>query len=232
MSIDAPYYRKTMLSKIATKLSTAAREAMVNRFFDAFPPAEFSSLLDLGVTSERDPTANFLEKRFPFPGKLTCAGMQDASWLTQEYPGTTFIHLVTGKSLPFRNKEFDCVYSNAVIEHVGSREDQIAFVREIMRVGKSFYITTPNRWFPVEMHTHVPLLHFLPQKLFRYFLKLKGEAFYAEEKNLNLLSRRSLRKLFPENTSLTMKYIWTCGFPSNIIIYGSSESAVSDGGRG
>jgi len=68
MSLDAPCYRKTMLSKIATKLSTTAKEAMVNRFFDAFPPAESSSFLDLGVTSERDSMANFLEKRFPFPG--------------------------------------------------------------------------------------------------------------------------------------------------------------------
>lgn len=178
-------------------------------------------MLDLGVTSERDPSANILEKSYPFPEKLTCAGMQDASWLTQVYPGAKFIQLEAGKPLPFKDREFDCVYSNAVIEHVGSREDQIAFVRELMRVSKSFYITTPNRWFPVEMHTHVPLLHLLPQKLFRYLLKLKGEAFYAEEKNLKLLSRREILSLFPKGTNPNTRYIWSCGFPSNVIVYGS-----------
>lgn len=229
MSVEAPYYRNSMLSKIATDLSLAARQSMVNQFFEAFPPSESLSVLDLGVTSERDPTANFLEKLYPFPEKLTCAGMQDASWLTQMYPGAKFIQLEAGKPLPFKNREFDCVYSNAVIEHVGSREDQMAFVREMMRVSKNFYITTPNRWFPVEMHTHVPLLHLLPQKLFRYLLKLKGEAFYAEEKNLNLLSSRGLRNLFPQNTNPTIKHIWSCGFPSNIIVYGPSiAESLSD----
>ncbi|MEI6708718.1 MAG: class I SAM-dependent methyltransferase [Methylococcales bacterium] len=224
MSVDTPYYRKSMLSKIATELSLAARQSIVNLFFEAFPPLGHLSVLDLGVTSERDPSANFLEKLYPFPENLTCAGMQDANWLTEEYPGTKFVQLEVGKPLPFKDQEFDCVYSNAVIEHVGSRCDQEAFIRELMRVSKNFYITTPNRWFPVEMHTHIPLLHLLPQKLFRYLLKLKGEAFYAEEKNLNLLTRQNLLDLFPKETNPNAIYIWSCGFPSNIIVYGSSIS--------
>ena len=224
MSLDAPYYRKSILSKIALELSLVARQSMVNIFFELFPPTNNFTVLDLGVTSERDPSANFLEKLYPFPENLTCAGMQDASWLAEEYPGTKFVQLEAGKPLPFKDQEFDCIYSNAVIEHVGTRKDQMAFVRELMRVSKSFYITTPNRYFPVEMHTHVPLLHLLPQKLFRYFLKLKGEVFYAEEKNLNLLSRQDLLNLFPKETKPSTVYIYTYWFASNIIIYGSSTS--------
>ena len=222
MSVDTPYYRKSILSNIALKLSLAARKSMVKLFFQAFPPTESLSVLDLGVTSERDPSANFLEKLYPFPEQLTCVGMQDASWLAEEYPGVKFVKLKAGQPLPFKDREFDCVYCNAVIEHVGTREDQKGFVRELMRVSQNFYITTPNRWFPVEMHTHVPFLHLLPQKLFRYLLKLKGETFYAEEKNLNLLSRHDLLDLFPRETNINTRYIWSCGFPSNIIVYGSS----------
>jgi len=216
------YYIKTRVSNIATILSLSARKRMVNLFLDIFHPSEKTTTLDVGVTSESHPTANFLEKFYPFPQKLTCTGIQNATWLTHEYPGIKFVQLETGQPLPFKNQEFDFCYSNAVIEHVGSRNEQKAFLYEIMRVSKFFYITTPNRWFPVEMHTHVPLLHYLPQKLFRFLLKLNGENLYSQEKNLNLLSARDLRNLFPKDTSLTFKYIWTCGFPSNIVVYGAS----------
>ena len=224
MNENDSFYRKSIAYNIAKRLSLAARESMVNMFFEAFPPSECLSVLDVGVTSERDPTANYLEKLYPFPGNLTCAGVQDASWLTKEYPGIKFVQLETGKPLPFMDQEFDCVYSNAVIEHVGSRQDQEAFILELMRVSKSFYITTPNRWFPVEMHTHIPLLHFIPQRLFRHLLNLMGDKFYAQEKNLNLLSCKDFLALFPKNVNLTIKHIWSCGFPSNIIIYGTSIS--------
>ena len=76
-----------------------------------------------------------------------------------------------GEPLPFRDGEFDVVFSNAVVEHVGSRTAQAAFVGELCRVGKSFFITTPNRWFPVEHHTGLPLLHYLPASVFRSLLR-------------------------------------------------------------
>ena len=225
MNEEDTYSRKTIVSNIANRLGLLARESMVNMFFQIFSPLETLSVLDVGVTSERyPPSVNYLEKLYPFPENLTCAGVQDASWLAEEYPGIKFFQLEIGKPLPFKDQEFDCVYSNAVIEHVGSRQDQRAFICELMRVSKSFYITTPNRWFPVEMHTQIPLLHFLPQRLFRYLLKLMGEKFYSQEKNLNLLSRKDLLELFPKDVNLSIKNIWSCGFPSNIIVYGTSIS--------
>lgn len=64
-----------------------------------------------------------------------------------------------GLRLPFPDKSFDLVVSNAVIEHVGQRAQQVRFAEEHARVGLNWVLTTPNRWFPVESHTRALLLH-------------------------------------------------------------------------
>ncbi len=68
-----------------------------------------------------------------------------------------------GRALPFRDRSFDLVFSNAVVEHVGDRTDQLRFVAEHARAGRHWALTTPNRWFPLEPHTRRAFLHWLPQ---------------------------------------------------------------------
>ena len=70
---------------------------------------------------------------------------------------------------------------------------QMRFARELWRVArKGVFVTTPNRWFPVEFHTVLPLLHWLPPPLFRKTLMALGREFFADEQNLNLLSSTGL----------------------------------------
>ncbi|MCU1235535.1 MAG: Methyltransferase type 11 [Candidatus Solibacter sp.] len=68
-----------------------------------------------------------------------------------------------GRALPFRDGAFDVVFSNSVIEHVGDAESQRRFAREVARVGRAYWVQTPNRWFPVEQHLLTPLVHWLPK---------------------------------------------------------------------
>jgi ubiquinone/menaquinone biosynthesis C-methylase UbiE len=68
--------------------------------------------------------------------------------------------------LPWADKYFDLVYSNAVIEHVGSFEIQKKVASEIMRVGKSWFVSTPNRWYPFEFHMRRPFVTWLPGDLY------------------------------------------------------------------
>lgn len=56
------------------------------------------------------------------------------------YPHQQFIH-ASGEKLPFKDKEFDYVICNQVLEHV---EDPFAFVEELARVAKAGYIETPS----------------------------------------------------------------------------------------
>ena len=76
-----------------------------------------------------------------------------------------------GRRLPFPDQSFDVVFSNSVIEHVGGVEDQRLFAHAIMRVGRSFYVQTPNRWFLVEPHLLTPLVHFFPKGMRRRLLR-------------------------------------------------------------
>lgn len=70
-----------------------------------------------------------------------------------------------GCHLPFLDGEFELVYSNLVIEHLGDWKQQTQFATEVRRVGKSYYVQTPNFWFPVEPHLLTPFVHWLPKDI-------------------------------------------------------------------
>jgi SAM-dependent methyltransferase len=213
------FNRNTLISPLAVNLSIHARKKMLNIFFSRFNPIKGMKILDIGVTSDSEEPSNYLEKTYPYLDDITCAGIQDCSELISMFPGIQFVQLIKDQPLPFVDKSFDVVYSNAVIEHVGSRKNQQDFIDEILRVGKNFFITTPNRWFPVEHHTHVPFLHFLPQKYFRKFLQYKGENFFSCEDNLNLCSIDDIKRFDFQENEINIEKIKIYGFTSNLCIY-------------
>ena len=87
----------------------------------------------------------------------------------------------------------DIVLSNATIEHVGSEQNQKKMLDNIIKLSKKvFVISTPNRYYPIDFHTKIPFLHWLPKKYHRQILKIIGLSFYAQEENLNLLSKKDL----------------------------------------
>jgi hypothetical protein len=168
--------------------------------YDAFlglRPQAHDTILDIGVTSDRTyDHSNYLEAWYPEKAAITAAGLDDgAAFLEDIYPGISFVH-ADGRDLPFADGAFDYVHSSAVLEHVGTAAQQAQFVAEAVRVArKAVFLTTPNRWFPVEFHTVLPLLHWLPRRQFRRLLRAMGRDFFADEQNLNLLSAGELRAL-------------------------------------
>jgi SAM-dependent methyltransferase len=143
--------------------------------------------------------------------------------LEQQYPGLKYLHARAGEKLPFADQVFDIVFSNAVIEHVGSRAAQAAFVAELCRVGKAFFITTPNRWFPIEHHTGLPLLHWLPAGLYRALLRNTRYAYWSWDEHLNMLTGRLLSQLFPAGVRLQVRRIRLAGICSNLVAMGSTN---------
>lgn len=79
-----------------------------------------------------------------------------------------------------------------MLEHVGDAERQVAFLGEIRRVSRRAFITTPNRRFPIEVHTRTPLLHWLPKAYFDSFLSLTGRG-WATGEYLHLVTESQLR---------------------------------------
>ena len=216
-------YKNTGKIALASKLSLQTRKKMYSMFNEVIKPAPSHKVLDIGVTSDDQyPESNYFEKMYPYKDNIVCVGTEDGSFLEEKYPGIRYIKVYAGDPLPFVDKEFDIAFSNAVIEHVGGLREQAAFVREIIRVSKSFFITTPNRWFPVEFHTAIPLLHWLPKPLHRRILQSIGELYWSKEENLNILSMKEFSSLFPGEVRIVRNSVSLFGFPTNLIIYGTS----------
>jgi SAM-dependent methyltransferase len=207
---------------VITRFNLAGRKKFYEAFMEEMAPAADASILDVGVTPDQSAAdSNFFEKWYPHPGCITATSIEDASHLAALHPGLTFVQ-TSGDSLPFEDDQFDIAFSSAVIEHVGDRERQREFLAELLRVSKRFFITTPNHWYPVELHTYVPFLHWLPQHRHQQMLKKLGKEQWSTTENLNLLDERQLRALFPAGVTPTITGTKLFGMRSNLVAFGAS----------
>jgi len=189
-------YNVAAAGSLPVRIASHQRRKMYKAFLQSGVRPE-NTILDIGVTSDRSyDHSNYLEAWYPYPAKITAIGIDaGAAFLEKAHPGVRFL-MGNGCMLPFADNSFDYVHSSAVIEHVGNRFKQMALMAEARRVTRNgVFITTPNCWFPIEFHTVLPLLHWLPPKVFRSILKATGRQFFADEANLNLLSVRQLRNM-------------------------------------
>lgn len=134
------------------------------------------------------------------------------------------------RHLPFPDDSFDFVVSNAVIEHVGGPDGARAMIVESERVARLGYLhTTPNRWFPIEPHLMIPLLHWLPEPARQRAFSAVGFDGYTRE-HYWLFSTRTLRRLGTRASRCTG------GWPAMTILAHSEPLADSRGtvkaGRG
>jgi SAM-dependent methyltransferase len=185
--------------RLADAISLRSRRRKLQLLLDELHPTAESSVLDVGADElgfgdgDGCATMNFFEEHYPWPDRITALGLHDGAGFTARYPHIAYVQ-GDACALPFADGEFDIVFSNAVIEHVGDRERQRQFVSEAMRVGRRAFITTPNRRFPVEVHTRLPLVHWLPDALSHPLYRAAGKEHATE---LELLTRRTLASLFP-----------------------------------
>ena len=133
-----------------------------------------------------------------------------------------------GRALPFRDGSFDVVFSNSVIEHVGDRASQRRFAREVARVGRAWWVETPNRWFPIEQHLLTPLVHWLPRAWQRWIVPRSTvwsalarvtpdrRRFYLEHylAEVRLVDARELRDLFPRARLIRERF---CGWTKSLV---------------
>jgi SAM-dependent methyltransferase len=173
-----------------------ARERMYSLFMSELQPDASTRILDLGVSDEENDEADMLEKLYPFPDQITCAGLGDGRAVTSACRGVDYVRVVANTPLPFGDNAFDVICSNAVLEHVGGVGGRQFFLREAMRVARRAFITVPNRWFPVEHHTGIPFLHFSPY-LFRLLLRPTPLAYWSRAENLDFLDRGALAREWP-----------------------------------
>jgi hypothetical protein len=192
---------RSALYRLAIRFAKRSRDEKWAIYQGEFPPTPDEKVIDVGVSSlDTLDTENFFLRRYPHPSGVTAVGVQNLDGLVSRYPGVTFL-TADGRDLPFDSKAFGVAHSNAVIEHVGDYTQQRRFVHEICRVAETGMITTPNRWFPVDSHTQVPFVHWLPRPLMLAGLRLFGH----REFDVWLLSRRRFVALFPATAQVKVK---------------------------
>ena len=120
----------------------------------------------------------------------------------------------------FEDQSFDLAFSNSVIEHVGSLNDQKKMIDEMRRVAKRIYLQTPNRFFPIEPHFIFPFFQFFPNGikvwlLMKYslgwFPKFKDkEKAYKAATSIRLMNKKEIQKFFPNGNIIKEKFIFFC----------------------
>ncbi len=169
------------IENIAAAISEKSRAKKWAQFLALATPGPDDTIVDVGVNvTEYSPSDNYLERHYPHPEHITAVAIEsDLSAFQSRYPSVTAVS-ADGTNLPFDDSEFDIAYSNAVIEHVGGYDRQLAFVAELYRVSRRGYLTMPNRHFPIEIHTRIPLLHLiLPKAGFDWFATKIGKGWAA-----------------------------------------------------
>lgn len=203
-------FTSKIASKIRNKIFTFLAESINFNSLD--------KVLDVGTTSSQGLGQNFFENLFPDKSKITAFSNQDCKFLEEKYPGLTF-QQGDGRKLPFDDNKFDLVFSSAVLEHVGSFENQKKFISELVRVSKKYiFFTTPNRYYPIEFHTVLPLFHWLPKRVHRKILYFFKMDFFAREENLNLLSKKDLEILCNNYNEYSINGISLLGMISNFMV--------------
>lgn len=130
--------------------------------------------------------------------------------------GLRIYQLNESDRMPFKDKSFDIVFCNSVLEHITVAKENIwnykdgkkffeesfkrqtRFANEIRRIGKKYFIQTPNRFFPIESHTWFPYLQFFSRNIQIRLIRLLNKFWLKKtQPDWNLLSGKELRALFP-----------------------------------
>jgi len=189
-----------MLTGLAARASLWNRKRKLALFLEELGPGPETTIVDVGVGDtgfDTEPgvalSHNFFEAMYPWPEQITAVSDVPLPNFAQEFPEIEPV-TASGTNLPFEDDSFDIAFSNAVLEHVGGREEQRRFVHELCRVAPRVFVSTPNRRFPLEVHTLMPFLHWLPRRARDgAFAALRRDAWEGVE----LLNRRELLELFP-----------------------------------
>lgn len=199
------------------RFSQKSRARKFALFESLIRPSPDDRVLDIGASGEVFLQYTF-EDFYRFPDQIVAGGYEfhEIEAARRHYPRPRYT-VFDGCRLPFGDQSFDVVFSNAVIEHILGDGRQESFAREVMRVGKSWFVTTPNYWYPFESHYHLPLIQFMPEAMQRHYNCLLGTHIpKGTVQELNLLSAQGLQRLFPPGRVAKIRVTF---WPETLAVY-------------
>jgi hypothetical protein len=204
------------------------RTEMLNILQNKIKNFTIESFLDIGTTEENNlDSSNFFVKQFNNIKIKKSISIQNI----EKKNFTLFLKKSITKDFlknEINDYKSDLVVSSATLEHVGSFENQLKMMNNIISLtNKVFFVTTPYRNFPIDFHTKLPLIHMLPKKIHRNILNFLNLKDYAKEENLNLLDFTTLNKIINllklDNFEIIIVNLRLFGLISNIMIYGEKK---------
>lgn len=191
-------------------LQSLSRQRKYSLFMEKLKPRSNDLILDLGGSD-----GSYLVSYYPWPGNITLMDIEiprlSKSSSTKKICGNAL-------TLPFDNNSFDIVWCNALIEHVGDFRYQRILANEIQRVGKSFFVTTPWKGFPIELHYQLPLYQFVPKRIQKLISRNFSVGWYkkGEWEDIYLLWLHQMKTLFPKATVIKHRVSF---WPETLIAY-------------
>lgn len=211
------------ITTLFNQLSTRSRRIKM-QMLERYVPLDGSErVLDIG--SQVDLQSRQILERFPDQSRITAINVleEHLDAIRTAYPGVRTM-LADARQLPFPDRSFYFVYSNAVIEHVGDFEAQRRMADEVRRVGKRWFLTTPNRWYPFEFHARMPLISWLPPRWMHKTARLWAYNHVRrryqpgnDSSDVHLLTRRQLQRLFPDSLVLLPRVTF---WPETLVVVG------------
>lgn len=183
-------------------------------------PASSDNLLDVGGYAE------FWTQHPPVVHSINCINIHETQWIPETAPAHNIsMNVGNGCALTFSDGTYDILFSNSVIEHVGTWDDQQAFAREARRVGSALWIQTPAYECPIEPHYVGFYIHHLPKKwqmklvrwvtLWGWIHRPTPQQVANEVNSIRLLTRKEMETLFPDCEILTERLLGL--FPKSYI---------------
>ena len=204
-----------LITKFVYFVSERSRNKRIAIFKDSFIIDEKTKILDLGSENGTN-INNVLKETKAKSSNIYIADIIEKNVFDgQRRFGFNPVVIREKGSLPFPDNFFDIVYCSSVIEHATVAKEQIwslssdhafkkesyeqqkRFANEIRRVGKQYYVQTPNKYFLVESHTWLPFVGFLPRKLLLFVIG-RTNLFWIKKSfpDWNLLDRKMMLGLF------------------------------------
>src|SRR5947209_11973037 len=142
------------------RISPVFRRRRMKRFLDMFQPDETTRILDVGGS-----IGTWVG--LPIRSHITVLNIYSIEHAQAENGPRITTVIGDGCDIQYPSDSFDIVFSNSVIEHVGTFERQQKFASECARIARRLWIQTPARSFFIEPHLLTPFIHFLPRKVQR-----------------------------------------------------------------
>jgi hypothetical protein len=210
---------RPFIHRIYRPLLTFFRKKRVRAFFQMNHIGPESRILDVGGSMLFWKLA--LQEGLPAPHHIVILNMHKPE---EPLPPNVSWIIADARRIPMANNEFDIVFSNSVIEHLGDLESQRAMALEVRRAGRSHWVQTPDPRFPIEPHYLTPIVHWIPIDQRGRFLRNgtvwglitrpTGAQIASRLKEIRLIRESEFRLMFPESKIVVERFF---GWPKALI---------------